>query len=40
MRLKVCMIKSLCNFHDETVISNTQSVAKRSFQLFCPSSKF
>ena len=39
MRLKVCMIKSLCNYHDETVISNTQSETKRNVQSFYPSSK-
>ena len=39
MRLKVCMINSLCNFNDETVISNNQSEAKMNVQLFNPSSK-
>ncbi len=36
MRFKDCMINSLVNFHEETVIANNESEAERNVQLSNP----
>ena len=39
MRFKVYMINDLGNSHEETIIANNESEAKKNVQLFNPSYK-
>ena len=39
MRFKVSMINELGNYHEETIIANNESEAKRNILTFNPKSK-